>query len=208
MKDSIVFDLDGTLITCENKQKYALFSILKSYGYKNLECIVNDWWELKRNGHSTEKALIEIGISSAQIISHEWARIIEDFHCCFLDKSFEDSHSTLEFLKKGNRFKIIILSARKMKLQPFQAIQRFGFLNFIDDIVIVDPLYAAVEKALFLRKYNPLLFIGDTESDYNASIKANIRFVALNRGQRSHAFLKEYGILQIENNLKFLQNID
>jgi phosphoglycolate phosphatase-like HAD superfamily hydrolase len=207
MKESIFFDLDGTLITCENKQKYALFSILKSYGYHKLEYI-NDWWELKRNGYSTEKALIEIGVSSAHIISLEWARIIEDFPYCYLDKAFEDSLSTLQFLKKRNRFKITILSARKMKIQPFQAIQRFGFINYIDDIIIVDPSNAVSEKAHFLKKYSPNMFIGDTESDYTASIKANIRFYALNRGQRSHTFLKEYRIPQIENNLKFLRNID
>jgi phosphoglycolate phosphatase-like HAD superfamily hydrolase len=95
-----------------------------------------------------------------------------------------------------------------MKIQPFQVMQRFDFINFIHDIVIVDPLNTIAEKTLFLRKYNPLMFIGDTESDYNASLKAGIRFVAVNRGQRSHTFLKEYGIPQIENNLKFLQNID
>jgi phosphoglycolate phosphatase-like HAD superfamily hydrolase len=207
MKNIIVFDLDGTLITCENKQKYVLFSILKSYGYKNLDYI-NEWWKLKRNGYNTEKALREIGISSAQIISQEWTRIIEDFSWCYLDKPFDDSFSTLEFLKMSNRFRIILLTARKSKLQPIQAIQRFGLIDLIDEVVVVNTVNAIEEKALFLSKYIPIMFIGDTESDYNASLKAKTRFVALDRGQRSHAYLKEYGIPQIENNLKFLHYID
>jgi len=207
MVQSIVFDLDGTLITCENKQTIVLFSIFKSLGYKNLD-FLSDWWKLKRNGYNTEKALYEIGISSAQIISQEWTRIIEDFPWCSIDKPFDDSLSTLEFLKMNNRFRIIVITARKSKLQPFQVIQRFGFSNFIDDIVVVNPVNATAEKALFLKKYKPLMYIGDTESDYNASVKARTRFIALNRGQRSHAFLKEYGIPQIENNFKFLLHID
>lgn len=207
MERLIVFDLDGTLITCENKQKYALFSILKRYGLRSQDYI-NVWWKLKRNGYNTENALLEIGISSAQLISQEWTRIIEDFTWCSLDQPFEDSLSTLEFLKKSKRFRIILLTARKSKLQPFQAIQRFGFINLIDEIIVVNPIKAIAEKAFILRKYNPLIYIGDTESDYNASIKAKTKFVALNRGQRSHTFLKDYGIPQIENNLKFLHHID
>ncbi len=207
MEKAIVFDLDGTLITCENKQKNVLLSILKSFRYKNAD-FLSDWWKLKRNGYNTEKALFEIGISSARIITQEWIKIIEDMTWCSLDKPFDDSLSTLEFLKKNDSFRIILITARKSKLQPSQAIQRFGFSNFIDDLVVVNPVNAIAEKALFLKKYNPIMFIGDTESDYEASVNSKIRFIALNRGQRSHAFLKEYGIPQIENNLKFLHQID
>ncbi len=203
MDSSIVFDLDGTLITCENKQKFALYSILNRTRSIN-SSLIDDWWRLKRDGLNTEKALNQIGIHSAHLISKEWVRIIEDFTWCSIDKSYNDSLAVLRFLKSNNYFKIIILTARKSKVQPFQTVQRLGFTNYIDDIVVVSPENAIQEKAFFLRKFNPTMFIGDTESDYKASVISKIKFVALTRGQRSFAFLKNYGITQIENNLEFL----
>ena len=125
-----------------------------------------------------------------------------------LDKPFEDSLASLENLKNNYHFRIIILTARKSKFQPIQAIQRFGFTYFIDDIIVVNPKKAIQEKAEYLKQINPVLFIGDTESDYNASVKSGINFIALSRGQRSYQFLKNSGIKQIENNLKFLKDID
>lgn len=207
MERSIIFDLDGTLITCENKQKYALYSILKRNEDIN-PYVINEWWTLKQNGYSTEKALCQIGIPFAYKISQEWARIIEDFTLCLLDNAFEDSLSTLEFLKDYKQFRILILTARKSRLQVIQTIHRIGFHKYVDDIIDVSPQNSILEKTKYLHKIKPEMFIGDTESDYEASINSKTRFIALNRGQRNHVFLKNLKIPQIENNLKFLQHID
>lgn len=204
---SIVFDLDGTLITCENKQKYVLYSILSRFSDLNLE-IIDEWWTLKRNGYNTESALSKIGTPNAKTISNEWRKTIEDFTWCYLDKPFNDTIQALKSIKENNDIKIFILTARKSKLQPLQAIYRFGLSSLIEDIVIVNPLNAVNEKSFFLSNCKPVMFIGDTESDYEASINSDTRFVALSRGQRSNDFLKKSGIQQIENNLNFLQHSD
>jgi phosphoglycolate phosphatase-like HAD superfamily hydrolase len=206
MKESIVFDLDGTLITCENKQKYALFSILNSFGYSNPNYLI-DWWNLKRNGFNTETALIELGILNATKISNEWKRIIEDSAWTFIDAPFEDSISSLEYIKAQNRFQIFILTARKSPLQVFQTIQRFRFNEYIDDIIVVNPHNVVAEKAHYLEKIKPLLYIGDTELDYAIAKNSGTRFVALSRGQRSIDFLNKAGKFQIEQDLKFINKM-
>jgi len=206
VRETIVFDLDGTLSTCENKQKFALFSILNRSSPPSLNDI-NIWWDLKRNGSNSENSLTKIGISNAKDIASEWIAIIENSQWCALDTPFDDSLSTLEFLKQSH-YKIIILTARKCRLTLIQSIFRFGFSSIIDDLIIVNPKNTIIEKSRYLSQIKPLIYIGDSELDFQASVESEIFFTALNRGQRSALFLKENGVKHIENNLIFLQNSD
>jgi len=207
MNLNIVFDLDGTLITCENKQKYVLHSILNKFD--NIDAYsLNTWWKLKRNGYNTEKALIKIGISNAEYIAKEWIRIIENSTWCSLDRPYEDSLSTLDYLKNVPEFKISILTARKFVHQVYQVITMFGFNALIDDLIVVKPEEGIQKKTHYLKRIEPLIYIGDSEVDHFASLNSKTRFVALTRGQRSRGFLKKVGVIQIENNLKFLRNDD
>ena len=208
MKQTIVFDLDGTLITCENKQKYILFSILNSLGYSKPDSLLEDWWQLKRNAYNTESALIRMGIANAHLISNEWKRVVEDFPWNYFDAPFEDSLSTLEYLKDTGCYKVFILTARRSASQVFQSIQRFGFNNLVDDVIIVNPEKVIEEKTNYLKRVYPIFYIGDTELDYKAATNSDTKFIGLSRGQRCLAFLKKSGIPQIEHNLKFLYNID
>lgn len=207
MKYSIVFDLDGTLITCENKHKYVLHSILNSIGNIEPEKI-DYWWKLKRNGFNTERALKEIGISNAKMISNIWINMIENFAWCSLDKPFEDSLSSLKLLKENFDCRIIILTARKFAVQVIQTLAIFGLYDFIDDLIVVNPEEVIQEKTKYLKMIDPGIYIGDSELDYYASVNSEIRFVALTRGQRSRDFLTKSGVLQIENDFKFLNNHD
>ena len=206
MIPTIVFDLDGTLITCENKQKFALFSILNSRHFLNSENI-NLWWELKRNGNTTEKALNLIGVTDSLLIAKEWIRIIEEPFCCSLDTPFIDSLISIQFLRKI-QYNVIILTARNSRLSVLQSIFRFGFNDHIEDLIIVNPRNSVSEKTNYLKKIKPILFIGDTESDFQASLNSNIDFTALSRGQRSTTFLEKTGINHVENNLIFLLKSD
>lgn len=205
MNSSVVFDLDGTLITCENKQKYVLFSILNCISGINFSEL-NTWWELKRNGYNTEQALIALGFPMAKLISEKWVEIVESFSNCFLDSPYSDSLTSLQYLKTNSINHISILTARSNTLQAYQAIYRFGFDKYIDDLVVVNPKYAVQEKMGYLKKSNPFFFVGDSESDYFAANKSKTRFIALSRGQRSIEYLKNIGDLQIEPDLSFLRS--
>jgi phosphoglycolate phosphatase-like HAD superfamily hydrolase len=206
MKKAIVFDLDGTLITCENKQKYVLFSILKSIYPVNCDCLI-EWWNLKRNGFNTELALNHLGIPQAKLISDEWKKNIEDFPWISLDAPYKDSVSTLSFLNSTGLFRTYLLTARKSKAQVFQIIKKFGFEEYFYDVLVVNPQNVVEAKINFLKKIDPTLYIGDTELDYMASLKSGTGFVALSRGQRSTDFLKKAGEFKIEQDLNFIQEI-
>jgi phosphoglycolate phosphatase-like HAD superfamily hydrolase len=208
MNKKIVFDLDGTLLSCEEKQKFVLYSIIKSLRpneeFNNER--LNYWWNLKRNGMSTERALITMGFPSARKVSEQWRRIIEENVWSYLDSPYSDSLLTLKLLQSYHMLEITILTARKNGTQVQQSLYRFGFINFIDEYLVVDPYSVVFEKAMVLKKIRPLLYVGDTESDYQAARESGVRFIALSRGQRSRSFLKSCGIDQIFDNLKFINN--
>jgi len=205
MNSGIVFDLDGTLITCENKQKFVLYSILNSYTTIAPE-VLNNWWELKRSGFNTEQALTLIGISEAKFITDKWVKLVENFTFCSLDIPFQDSLSSLEYLKTNQISPVAILTARFNAPQVYQAVSRFGFDKYIDDVIVVKPNEAIERKENYLKKIKPILYIGDSELDQLAAQKSDTKFVALSRGQRSEMFLRKNGIIQIEKDLKFLKN--
>jgi phosphoglycolate phosphatase-like HAD superfamily hydrolase len=152
--------------------------------------------------------LIETGIGNADFIASEWIRSIEKFTWCSLDRPYEDSLTTLNNLKGNYDFKIIVLTARKFSLQVSQEIISLGFNEYIDELIIVRPEDSIKEKTKYLNIIGPVIFIGDSETDYYASEHSGTRFVALSRGQRSPEFLKGIGPIQIEKDLKFLRNDD
>lgn len=205
MISRVVFDLDGTLITCENKQKFVLYSVMKSIGGIEIEKL-DKWWDIKRNGNSTEHALNKLNISNANFIAERWEKLIENFTYCLLDKPFIDSLSTLKYLKAEHELYIVILTSRYNKFQVFQTIYRFGFNKYIDDLIVVKPNETVNKKETFLKRINPLMYIGDSELDHLAALNSNTRFIALSRGQRSTFFLKNNAVSQIENDLTFLNN--
>lgn len=208
MKLTVVFDLDGTLITCENKHKFVLHSIMNS-GNSGMEPEkLNQWWELKRNGFNTENALIEMGYSEAKRIHERWVQTIEDFCYCSLDKPFKDSLPSLRYLKINYGSDNVILTARKSAYKVSQLINTYGFAKYLDEVIVVNPSDAIQEKEGYLKKINPLIYIGDSETDYLAAVNSNVGFIAMSRGQRSHQFLTNFGQMQIEENLQFLFSND
>jgi len=207
MNSGIVFDLDGTLITCGNKQKFVLYSVLNAmddHTAYNPEA----WWALKREGINTEKALAELGYSNAKTISDHWKMEIEKSVWGELDKPFEDSLPTFKYLKESQGIDIIILTARKYRYLVLQKIFTYGFNEFIDDLIVVDPFRVVEEKRKYLEKIKPIVYVGDTELDYFSATGSGVRFIALTRGQRSRTFLNTVGDMQTQDNLKFLNNIN
>jgi phosphoglycolate phosphatase-like HAD superfamily hydrolase len=205
---NVAFDFDGTLISCENKQKYVLFSILKSMidvGNISWESL-NYWWQLKRNGYTSELALVEMKFSNAKMIAEKWVGAIENYPWSYLDKPFNDSVSALEYLKMNYEVNLIIITARVNKYQVYQSLNSFGFSKFVSEVIVVNPYNAVAEKEKWLKILKPCIYVGDTETDYSASANSNTKFVALNRGQRSEGFLKRIGPIQVEENLSFLRS--
>jgi len=203
----IVFDLDGTLITCENKQKFVLLSILNCHRNGDMrQKDLDKWWELKRNGLNTEKALKAMGFSNAKLISDKWKTMVENFTYNTLDHPFEDSLPCLRYLKTGLNSNIIILTSRNCRFRVIQSIKNYGFEQYLDDVVVVKPENSVAGKRDHLRKIKPSVFIGDSEVDYTASLDSGVNFIALTRGQRSREFLEKMYKGQIEDDLTFMND--
>lgn len=208
MNLKVIFDLDGTLITCENKQKYVLLNVLNSFFHNsaNVTDDLNYWWSLKRSGLSTEQALARMDFANATLIAEEWRKAIENIAFTLLDHPFKDSLTTLEYLKKNAKADIFILTSRNNRLPVFQSASVYGFDRLVDDIIVVKPARGSEAKADWLKRMNPSVFIGDTELDYMAAKSTGKSFIALARGQRSREFFNTLGDMDIKDDLSFIND--
>ena len=199
----IAFDLDGTLITCKQRQCAVLFAILSRHEINNID--IEIIWTKKNNGFSTWKALVSQGLDKdlADKILLEWVNEIEFWNWLSLDSLFADVYRVFHRIKK-NGFKILLVTARQKPVFAQMQMDSLGLSNFIDYAIIVNPLFKLAEKAKILKQFSPMVFIGDTETDYYSAIESAIPFVGISHGQRSEAFLKKSGVFYVINNLKEL----
>jgi phosphoglycolate phosphatase-like HAD superfamily hydrolase len=207
---SLAFDLDGTIITCENRQMAVLRAALSSYQVRFVDLTAA--WEAKRKGASTIEALVDLGLnrSMAEKVGRAWKSMIEDLTWLTLDTCYVDSRSTLDYVRdKG--FQTILLTARcqphwvKLQLTQLDLFTRF------DAIEVVCPFRSHERKAQILGRIKPEAFFGDTESDFRSAQLADVPFYAVARGQRSVSFLESSGISHVWGSLSealtfFLEN--
>lgn len=199
---TFVFDLDGTLISCKARQVSVLRAIINAQLGRDTKFEYDQWWELKRNGFSTSRALVSMGFNEelSERLAKLWVENIENFEWSYLDMPFDDSIEILSLIKElGHRS--YILTARRNRLTLDQQVWRFSFDRYIDKLFMVDPSNAASSKAVILKEIGPRFYVGDTESDLQSSKISETPFIGLNRGQRSQLFLKERSAGKICNNL-------
>ena len=189
----IGFDLDGTLLTCENRQSAVLRACAQSCGIKLNTSAV---WKLKREGLSTYKALLVHGLdpSVADIVVRRWHRDIESPSWQLLDSLIDGVRPVLSELNK-NGHSLFLLTARSRAELVDHTLRRNSIRQHFDDVVIVSAETVIVqEKAAAIKREKAEIFVGDTESDYMAAKLAGVRFAAVDTGQRSRAFLFGSGV--------------
>jgi phosphoglycolate phosphatase-like HAD superfamily hydrolase len=192
---TITFDLDGTLISCAQRQSAVLRSILNSL---SVEQDAGQIWRYKRDGSSTEAALIRsgVGVTLAAQIAAQWKRLIEEPYWLSLDRLFSDSLQVLTKLRHQGH-NLILLTARSRKdLLMFQLAQ-LGLRDEFDQIHAVQPATAKEQKSTLLRTLGTRYFVGDTESDFQAAHLAGVTFYGVSTGQRSAPFLHAQGVEQV-----------
>ena len=197
---TIVLDLDGTLITCANKQT-ALFScIVTRRGHRADPA---RFWGFKRDGRSTREAARALGLGDdlASEIALEWIARIEEPFWLSLDRCYDDVLETLSSLRREG-FRLVLLTARQHAHWLTGQLSSLGLDTALDEVIVVMPDAASRQKADHLRALSPLLFVGDSESDAAAATQAGVRFVGLERGQRSRAFLQGRGVSRIAGSLR------
>lgn len=193
MNKIIVFDLDGTLITCMEKQVMLLKYIASSNKVKIRE--PDFFWELKRNGSSTFESLKILGISddTAKVISQEWVSEVEDWYWLTHDTLYQHVFDMLNALKNDNN-KLYLLTARKNVVNLYRQLDQINLKSYFHDVIPVAHKNVIGNKNSFLKKVSCDLFIGDTETDYQATLGTRVKFIACTEGQRNRDFLTRNGV--------------
>jgi phosphoglycolate phosphatase-like HAD superfamily hydrolase len=196
----LAFDLDGTLITAEQKQTFLLKAVAARYEI-HLNC--NEIWQAKTSGLSNSKFLQNLGIKEkfAIAICEDWAREIETSFWLGLDSLFDDSLNTLRDLKDSG-IHLALVTARQNKYLMRHQLMQLGIDRFFDKIHCVSPQTAVQEKRDALKAIHPLAFFGDSETDFNAACLAEVPFFAVCTGQRSKEFLFSHCIPNIHETIR------
>ena len=196
---TIALDLDGTLITTGTKQSMLLRAVSRRFG---IEIEAADVWLRKREGMSNQAALLDMGVyrATADAISREWIRLVETPYWQSLDRLFDDSRKVLTTIINGGET-CILISARSNPYLYKQQVYQLNLSGHFEQIFCVSPTNSVAEKAEILERSSVRLFVGDSETDYEAAKLAGVHFEAVATGQRSKAFLARWGVPCVRSTL-------
>lgn len=189
----IATDLDGTLITCEQRQCTVLRAVLARFGVEGVD--LASVWNAKRNGATTRHALTQVGCCDAVVsrVCATWSEEIECFAWLALDTVFTDTYEALSLLT-ARGFAIVVLTARQNRSHAIMQVRALGLLRHVLTVEVVNPGHAIACKASVLQRLSPTAFIGDTETDCISAREAGIPFVGIGRGQRTPECLLRHGV--------------
>ncbi len=195
----IGIDLDGTLITCKNRQTIVLNAVLKQHRVTSIDASLV--WEMKREGNTTYDALIAQRVSPeiCNKICSEWTRLIEEPQWLEFDRLFSDVLQALQKLKSNNRNALILISARKFPHWAKPQIRKLGLDIFFDEVQFVSHCSISAKKAEILKEKQCFAFFGDSESDLEAARISGVDFFAVSTGQRSRDYLISVGSKNVYN---------
>jgi phosphoglycolate phosphatase-like HAD superfamily hydrolase len=189
----IVYDLDGTLVTCKERQVAVAAAVLAERDIADFD--PDEFWRQKREGKNTHDALLAVGVAErdAQPASARWTERIEDEEWLELDRRFPWAVRALEASRAAG-YPPVLLTARREEREARAQIERLGLGGFVEHAFVVAPLRAAAEKGAVLRHLDAAGYVGDTETDAAAASAAGVAFVAVWSGQRAESFLAHRGI--------------
>ncbi len=198
----LAFDLDGTLITCRQRQVSVARRALTDAGWL-LELDGERFWANKREGATTREALVAIGIPSAVVdeAAARWRMMVEDEQWQNLDRPFPQAKAALQRARAGGAPGVIV-TARRSPSTASRQVSVLGLESLVDGLVVVPPGREGVEKAEALRRLSAAGFVGDSELDHLSSTIAGVRFAAVSSGQRSAGFLQARGISPVYDDVE------
>jgi phosphoglycolate phosphatase-like HAD superfamily hydrolase len=191
---TFVFDLDGTLITCRQRQVAVARQALCDIAWPG-ELDDDRFWSLKRAGATTGQALTGLGVppAIASVASKRWGELVEKREWLALDSVYPNSLHALRLVTEHGMV-AVVLTARKSRSSAMWEIRSLGMDSLVHEVFVVSPTSARQEKAEVLRRLSPIAFVGDTETDHASSRDAGVDFAAVTCGQRSSQYLSSLGV--------------
>lgn len=196
----MVFDFDGTLITCKPRQLCVLRALLKAY---SVRIDVEEVWLHKRNGFTTYQALCKAGLQEIKAgqISNLWQKVVEEPCWLSLDSLFPDTTHCVN-IAKSLGINVYLLTARSRPEWFFCQIRHLQLETLFVDIRCVPHFDPERRKAEALLEWSATLFVGDSELDAKAARIARVPFLGVSRGQRSHEYLQQFTPLAVTETLE------
>lgn len=191
-KFKLVFDLDGTILNSEERHIIVLDELLED---SSVDLDTSSLMRKKKEGASTFEYLIANNVEEikAKVISKKWIESIELARFIENDRLYPGTREML--LKLFQKSDIYLLTARKDKKLVESQLRKLHILDFFKEIIVVDPVNSAIEKAKYLELIRPELFVGDTETDKLAADRTSIDFYPVNYGFRSKNFWDKRNIV-------------
>lgn len=135
--------------------------------------------------------------NEAKEINKEWVSLIENEEYLKNDVLYPDVIKVLKSLSKEND--LFLITARNNKANAISQIKNLGIAQYFKDIYVVSSSSeAAILKSEKLLENFINIFIGDTESDYEAALIADCEFKAVSYGFRNKVYWEKRNINCIE----------
>ena len=199
-KRIMVTDLDGTLIDSADRHVTVMEELLWNEELQYTDDIKAQFdgasfMDYKASGKSGRDYLTDIlGLTPdcAKRISEKWKDKVEQDIYLSEDKLYADSINFLNtfFSECG----VVFLTARRNRGGLEGELKRLNILGFADYVIVADPAKAAADKekaVTVLKKEYPdaeIFIVGDTENEFELSVKTGYKAFILNRGFRNRAF--------------------
>lgn len=188
---NIGLDLDGTLISCMQKQTTLMKTLLSAH---QVSIDICKYWSFKREGMNNIQALKNCRVDEnlVNLLNKQWMDQIEAVQWMELDSILEGTIAFLNNQQKQTN-KLYLISSRSNKANSLLQVEKLSLAKYFDTIDFVSNSLGEDKKNIFLsRKIN--IYIGDTEQDLKQSQSANIKCLLVASGMRSKEFLRSLGV--------------
>lgn len=185
----IIFDLDGTLINCEERL-YRLFQDLVPQSNLTKE----EYWALKRNKKNHEYILSNIfgeNTSFIEKFNKKWLECVEQKQYIDLDLLFDYTISGLNDLYKSHT--LYLVTARQSKSMLFYELERLKLKEYFNAIYVTEhktDKYTLIRESIKIT--DETILVGDTGHDVNTGKQLGIKTMAVSSGFLSKEVLLNY----------------
>jgi len=175
--DTILFDLDGTLIDCKLRQ-YSLFKELTG-----CRLSYEEYWNVKNTGFDQQAMLdyVQYKDLSAEKFLVKWKKNIERLDLLLLDKVFDDVSSVLENFKQ-NKLKLFVVTNRQSYAGLEKQLSELNMIFFFTKLI--STLQQCTKEEIIAKtkiQYKNAIFVGDNKEDMDAGKFLKIPRILIDR---------------------------